>query len=122
MDGIDVRLSDGANWRLSLGDRLRHDHEFKALLSAAMEVEDRAEALQAELALTIFLLRRNYNLTPDQLASLLTFEPGDPALLELQKVMHEFLVELTAREAIPKTATATENQVPRQPDIVPGSI
>jgi hypothetical protein len=87
-----------------------------------MEVEDFTEALQAELAVTIYLLRRNYELSPDQLALLLTFAPDDPALPALQKAMHEFLVALTARKRVANPSLAKEKQIPHPSDIIPGSI
>ena len=81
MERLHVRLADGETWSLSVGGQSEEDPELDALLAAAIDVEDQSEALRAELSLTIFLLRRNYDLSPDELALLLTFTPDDPALV-----------------------------------------
>lgn len=122
MEGIKVRLSDGKIWTLSLGDHVRNDPEFEALLTAAADVEGVHDALRAELALTIFLLRRNYELSSDQLSSLLTFTPGDPALSDLQNTVHDLVAEILQHKRDPETSPASGNQVPNQSDIIPGSI
>ncbi|AGA26762.1 hypothetical protein [Singulisphaera acidiphila] len=93
MERIHVRLSDGETWSLAVGAQSRKDPELDALLAAAIDVEDQSEALRAELSLTIFLLRRNYELNPDELALLLTFTPDDPALSALQNAVHDLVVE-----------------------------
>jgi hypothetical protein len=122
MEGINVRLSDGEMWALSLGDPIRNDPEFDALIAAAMDVEDIHDALLAELALTIFLLRRNYDLDSDQLTSLLTFAPGDPALSVLQRMVHDLVVAMSARKQDLEASPAKESQVRNQSDIIPGPI
>jgi hypothetical protein len=122
MEGINVRLSDGKVWTLSLGDHIRNDPEFDALIAAAIDVEDVHDALRAELALTIFLLRRNYELNSDQLTSVLTFAPGDPALSVLQSAVHGLVVGMSARKQDLEASPAKESQVSNQSDIIPGSI
>jgi hypothetical protein len=88
--GRTVRLADGALWTLPARDRARPDTDYDALLNAVVEAEDRVEALRAGHVLTIFLLDRNYVLTSDALASLLTFAPADPALAALQREVLAF--------------------------------
>jgi hypothetical protein len=84
--GVDVRLSDGWVWTLSMPSR--SDPECDALIAAVIEAEDRSEILRAELALTIYLLDKNYDLKPEQFGSLLCFPPDDPALASLQDALH----------------------------------
>jgi hypothetical protein len=88
VEGTRVRMADGQDW--SFPDRLpsKDDREHVAVLREIVEVEDRDELLQAELALTIFLLARNYELTPDDFAAILGFAPGDPAQPRMQAAVH----------------------------------
>jgi hypothetical protein len=86
--GTNVVLADGQSWTLP-ERRLDHDDpEYVAMLRMVHEAEDRSEVLRAELALTIFLLSRNYELTPELYRTLLDFEPGDPDLVALQSEIH----------------------------------
>ncbi len=93
VDGPRVRLADGQSWSLPLREPVGLDPEYDALLALVLDAEDRAEGLRAELALTIFLLTRNYDLTPGSLDALLNIEPNDPALNELQRVVHQIACE-----------------------------
>jgi hypothetical protein len=94
VDGPRVRLADGGAWALPPRDPSRDDPEYDALLREVVTAEDRAEALRAGLALTIFLLDRNYALDRDALGALLTFAPDDPALAALQSDVNAFAVEM----------------------------
>jgi len=122
MERLHVRLADGETWSLSVGGQAEEDPELDALLAAAIDVEDQSEALRAELSLTIFLLRRNYDLSPDELALLLTFTPDDPALSALQNAVHDLLVERIQGNRAATGVPATENQVPGRSNVIPGSI
>ncbi|SIO61564.1 hypothetical protein SAMN05444166_6791 [Singulisphaera sp. GP187] len=121
MDRIQVRLADGETWDPTVGDPARQDPEFDALLAAAIDVEDHSEALRAELALTIYLLRRNYDLSPDELALLLTFTPDDPALATLQSAIHDLVVERIQGNRGAVGVPATENQLPGRSNVIPGT-
>jgi hypothetical protein len=93
VDGPRVRLADGAEWSLPLREAGRDDPEYDAILAIIAESEDQTEALRGELALTIFLLTRNYDLPADSLDALLRFAPGDPALAVLQQAVHQIARE-----------------------------
>ena len=88
-EGWRVRLADGQYWTLPLRKLDQADLKYDALVAAVHQAEDRREALFAGHVLTIFLLDRNYALQPDDLSVLLTFPQGDPALVELQRVVWE---------------------------------
>lgn len=94
VNGPSVRLADGHAWSLPPRDPARDDPEYDGLLAAVVEAEDQPEALRAGLALTIFLLDRNYMLGPDDLSALLSFPPCHPDLEALQRTVDAF-----AREA-----------------------
>ena len=97
VEGRAVRLTDGQEWSLPIRDPARHEPEYDALLSVICEVEDRAEGMLAELALTIFLLNRNYDLAPTELARLLDFPSNDPGLCALQDTVHGVVLESLRR-------------------------
>ena len=92
IEGSPVRLADGGEWILPVFDP-RNDPECAALLAEVSEAEDRADLLRAELALTVWLLRRNYELSPAQFEALLSFPEGDPRLSALQATVHQLVCD-----------------------------
>lgn len=107
--GIGVRLSDGATWTLPVYEASGQDAEHAALIAAALEAEDEAEALRVELALLILLLSRNYDLAPDQLASLLTFPPGAPDETALQTAVHRLVLDRASRPGAAASPASAED-------------
>ena len=98
LEGRWVRLADGRSW--SLPDRVpTDDGDAVALLDGIGQSEDQNERLFGELALTIFLLARNYQLRPSDLQTLLRFDPSDPALRGLQHDVHALVV--ASMETVP---------------------
>ena len=93
VEGASVRLADGQIW--TLPERLAEapDPDYDAILNAVFETENATDRLRAELALTIFLLGRNYHLTPDDFQAILGFGPDDPNLAETQRAIHAWAVE-----------------------------
>lgn len=112
VDGPRVRLADGGVWTLPHRDLSHDDPEYDALVAAVFEAEDGAEALRAGLALTIFLLDRNYALGPDALSSLLTFPPGDPDLIALQRDVHALALKTARRTGQAGASAEGEHAVP----------
>lgn len=92
VEGVAVQLSDGGHWTIPDLSSPRDDNDRDELLTAAHEAEDPFEGRRAELALTIFLLRRNYDLGPEDFQALLSFAPDDPALSALQRTMHDLVL------------------------------
>lgn len=110
VEGPRVVMADGGSWALPMREPRGADPEYDGLLEMVSESEDRAETLRSELALTIFLLTRNYDLSPESLDRLLTFPPGDPALSALQRAVHDvaqesFRLGAAARSATPHAQT-----------------
>ena len=92
-EGTTIRLADGQFWSLP-GRRSDHsDPEYDATFVAIFEAEDVAERLRAELALTILLLSRNSDPTPEQFQEPLGFPPDSPSLLEMQRAVHEMVLD-----------------------------
>jgi len=91
--GTPVVLGDGQEWFLAkprvswvphdgpagFRSRLRLGDDYQVLLDAQEAAEGGAEIIRSELALGSRLLLHNYDLTTDQLATLLTFGYGDDA-------------------------------------------
>ncbi|GAC1448390.1 MAG: hypothetical protein NVSMB9_31500 [Isosphaeraceae bacterium] len=97
VEGVWVRLADGSRWALPRESGEGVDPELDGVLREMFETEDRADWLRATLALTIFLLTRNYALTADSVFSLLAFEPGDPAEAVLQETIEGIAEEFRSR-------------------------
>jgi hypothetical protein len=87
MEGTRIRLADAQEWSFPDHPPYKDDPRHIALLRALGEAEDRCDRLRTELALTIHLLTRNYDLTSADYRDLLEFEPGDPALGEMQRAI-----------------------------------
>ena len=82
--GVDVLLSDGQHWTLPEPERSPNDPDLIAICEAITEAEDRDDRLRLELALLIFLIKKNYELSADEIGYLLEFPPGDAPLVQLQ--------------------------------------
>ncbi len=109
---VRVRLSDGNCWGLPLRAAVGSDPEYDGLLAAAIEAEDRPQRLRAELALTIFLLDRAYELPPDRLGSLLSFEPESLALIALQTAVHDLVLRSMERSRAARSEAARASGSP----------
>src|SRR5262245_36529215 len=91
LGGIPIRFADDQAWTLpepppgAPGEKRFLDNgtglgpDYEAAVAAVLEAEDEPERLRAELALTILLLGRNYNLAPEDFQALLTFPRSSPA-------------------------------------------
>lgn len=95
-----MRLADRQYWNLptpeSLAARALDPEEtsrYQSLTRAIAESESRAEVLQAELALAIFLLGRNYEMSPAVCFQALGFAPGDSALTDVQEAIHSLAMD-----------------------------
>jgi hypothetical protein len=92
--GRKIRLADGQSWVLpspsvdSGADFTLLGPDYRSLLRAVREAEDEAERLLSELALAIFLLGCNYELSPSGYQRLLGFPSGAPELVEVQQEFH----------------------------------
>jgi hypothetical protein len=91
IEGTKIRLADGQSWSFPASHP--DDPEYDQVLRAVFEAEDDAERLRVELALTILLLARNYNLGPADYQVLLGYPPGDPALAQLQREVHQMVLD-----------------------------
>ncbi len=92
VEGTKIRLADGQYWSLPGRWSECLDPEYDATFAAVFEAEDNSERLLAELALTILLLSRNYELTPEQFQEILSFPPNAPTLAEMQRAVHEMVL------------------------------
>src|SRR4051794_16859975 len=76
VDGKRITLANGQAWSLPDHPPYKDDAEHLGVLRAVCDAEDDADRLRAELALTIFLLSKNYDLLPNDYRAILEFEPG----------------------------------------------
>jgi len=81
--------------------------EYLGLIHAVQEAEDQSERRLAELALAIFLIGLNYQLSSSDLANLFTFQPRSQKLADSQ---HAF--ESLARDHILSLARRGEPHLP----------
>jgi hypothetical protein len=112
VEGRRVVLADGQSWSLPTHRADRADPEYDAILRMVREAEDASDRLRSELALTIFLLSRNYQLTPDVLQEILGFSPDDPALVVMQQTVHALAVE--SMRDLPEEASSPIPERPAQ--------
>ena len=82
--------------------------EYLGLIHAVQEAEDQSERRLAELALAIFLIGLNYELSSTDLANLFTFQPRSQ---ELTNSQHAF--ESLARDHILSLARRGKLPLPR---------
>lgn len=125
--GIPVTLADGNEWLLprprlyvypkfvdgkpQLARGCEWGPDYLALLDAAREARNGDDFLLAQFALAIDLLRRNYDLSDDELAELLRTETDGEAS---QQMWEE--VSAVAAGAAPKSAvTGTTSTAPSGP-------
>jgi len=81
--------------------------EYLGLIHAVQEAEDESERRLAELALAIFLIGLNYQLNSTDLATLFTFQPRSPELVNSQDAF-----ESLARDHILSLARRGEPHLP----------
>jgi hypothetical protein len=86
-DGASVQLADGQRWSLPGLSPDLTDPVVESLRRGVASSEGGPEVLRDELALTILLLSRNYQLSPELYPQLLRFQPGDPAREEFRRTI-----------------------------------
>ena len=97
--GFEIKLADGHEWTFpapqdrSISSDSGAGDEYLGLLRAVWEAEDIHERRLGELALAIYLIELNYQLSPAQLEFLFTFPPKSPELADSQRAF-----DLLARE------------------------
>jgi hypothetical protein len=78
--------------------------EYLGLIHALLESEDQGERRLAELALAIFLIGLNYELSSSELASLFTFRPRSHELADSQhafeSLARDHILSLARREKL----------------------
>jgi hypothetical protein len=109
-EGTAVRLADGQHWTLPGLSGDESDPVLEALVLAVNQPEPGPEQLRDELALTIALLSRNYQLAPELYPTILGFRAGDPARVELQETIRK-----VARGASPPARARLVPNVDRGP-------
>ena len=106
-------MADGQFWTvpgpLDLGTHPFNVEEYEALLEAICAAEDDSERFRATLALTIYLLNRNYELTPADYVRLLDFRPGSAAASAGREAMDDLAAKhLRFRPRLMSTGRAAE--------------
>jgi hypothetical protein len=86
LPGSSLRLADDQLWTFPApAARARFGPDYPAAVAAVVEAKDRSRRSRAERTLAILLLCHNYDLSPTVLSGLLSYAPGDPALVQLQE-------------------------------------
>jgi len=110
--GRGLRLADGEVWNFPHpaatpphdGGEVSH----RDLTLAICEADDEYDRGLAELALAIYLLNLNYELSPRDLRELLTFEPGSEALREWRAGLREIVTShVQFLRGVSRAATAS---------------
>lgn len=103
-EGTSIQLADGQVWWLPQVSLDSSDPVLFSLLKAVVSADNDRERNRDEMALTMVLLSRNYELSSEVYPELLGFRPGDPARDELQKVIRQLVgsaPEVSRPELIP---------------------
>ena len=103
-EATSIQLADGQLWWLPQVSIDSCDPLLYSLLKAVASADNDRERLRDEMALTMVLLSRNYDLSPAVYPEILGFRPGDPARDELQKVIRQLVrsnPQVTRPELIP---------------------
>src|SRR4051794_16087543 len=108
--GTLVRLADGQLWSLPGVSGEEADPVLEGLVRAVNLPDCGPERLRDELALTIALLSRNYQLNPEAYPQLLGFRGGDSAKAELQSAIRR-----VARDAAPARSLDPVPNIDRAP-------
>jgi hypothetical protein len=97
--GREIKLADGKPLIFpspgveSEADFTRLGPDYQSLLQAVREAGDEAERRLGELALAIFLLGCNYELSPMDYQRLLDFPPSASELVEVQQKFHRLALD-----------------------------
>ena len=124
--GIPICLANGQEWTFpapavdSEFALESAEAEYLGLIHVVQEAEDQSERRLAELALAIFLIGLNYELSSTELANLFTFQPCSQELTNSQhafeSLARDHILSLARRGKLPLRAPSPSAE--RQP---PGS-
>lgn len=108
--GTPIRLANDQEWTFPAPTAHSEfavesaEAEYLGLIHALLEAEDRSERRLAELALAIFLIGLNYQLSSSDLASLFTFQPRSQELADSQHAFEalasDHILSLARREKL----------------------
>lgn len=90
-EGTPVPMADGQLWFLPELPPSGTDPVHDGIISAVLESEDESELKKSELALTIHLLAKNYELSPPQLGRILSFRGDSKRLAACQSAIHDMI-------------------------------
>jgi hypothetical protein len=111
--GTSIRLANDQEWTFPAPTAVSkfavepEGAEYLGLIQAVQEAEDQSERRLAELALAIFLIALNYQLSSTDLVKLFTFQPRSQELADSQRAF-----ELLAREHILSTVRHNKLSMP----------
>jgi hypothetical protein len=97
--GKKIRLADGQAWTLpspvrEWSDKAHSDREaYNGLIRSINEAEDDSERRLAELSFAIFLLGKNYRLSPSDYEQLLDFGSPSSESIAWQVALHQLTQE-----------------------------
>lgn len=122
--GRGIRLANGEVWNLPGPEAAFRSNEgrtsYPALARAICEADGESDRGLAELALAIFLLNLNYDLSSADLQELLAFEPGSDALRGWREALREmaashvkFLREVSSADPTSTASDARKIKHPR---------
>jgi len=115
-------MADDQEWSFPDPPQPGVDAQYDALAEARREAEDCAEVLRIELAISILLLSRNYNLTPADYRRIFDFANDCARLSAVQNALSEMISSRPDREpstpATDEAARAGEAGRPGRPTSV----
>lgn len=111
-EGTRIPMADGQEWSFPNPPEPGADAQYDALAEARFEAEDWDEVLRIDLAISILLLSRNYDLSSADYTCIFDFEDDRTRLLCAQSKISELIASdsqrAVARVAVPRAQEASE--------------
>jgi hypothetical protein len=118
--GREITLADGRPWTFpapgghAVPATRARDDDYLGLLRAVWEAEDLQERYLAELALAIYLIELNYQLSSAELEFLFTYRSGSPELADSQRAF-DMLAREHLQSVCPEAILPQPPSSPREP-------
>jgi hypothetical protein len=99
-EGTRIWMADGQQWSFPSPPEPGVDAQYDALAEARRDAEDHDEVLRIELAISMLLLARNYDLSPVEYTRVFDFGDDRDRLRSVQSAISELIASGSAKAVI----------------------